>query len=88
MKIKDLFENEKYELLAGSDELDVSSIEYDSRNVKDGALFVCVSGFKTDGHKYIDSAVKNGAKAICVEKDAAVPDGTTCVKVENGRHVL
>lgn len=88
MKIKDLLENEKYELLKGNDDFDVSSVEYDSRNVKEGSLFVCITGFKTDGHKYIDSAVKNGAKALCVEKDIVIPEGVVCVKVENCRHAL
>ncbi|MCI1931353.1 MAG: UDP-N-acetylmuramoyl-L-alanyl-D-glutamate--2,6-diaminopimelate ligase [Clostridia bacterium] len=88
MKIRDLLESEKYELLKGSEDFNIEDVEYDSRNVKEGSLFVCITGFKTDGHKYIDSAVKNGAKALCVEKDVSIPEGITCVKVENCRHAL
>lgn len=43
---------------------------------------------KSDGHKYIDSAVKNGASAVVVEKDVTVPEGITCIKTDNTRHIL
>lgn len=36
----------------------------DSRKVKEGDAFFCIIGNETDGHLYIDSAVKNGAKAV------------------------
>lgn len=53
----------------------VTGIAYDSRKVKKGDAFVCISGFKTDGHNYIDAAIKNGASLIVCEKDvtASVP---------------
>lgn len=47
---------------------EISDICYDSRKVKKGALFVAVEGFEDDGHKYIISAVKNGAAAVLCQK--------------------
>ncbi len=88
MILKDILKGEKYSVLGGSDSADITSVEYDSRNVKKGSLFVCISGFKTDGHKYINQAVKSGAAALCVEKDIEIPEGVSCVKVENTRHAL
>lgn len=44
----------------------VSSVEYDSRQVKQDSLFVAVEGFLSDGHDYIGDAVAAGAKAIVV----------------------
>lgn len=88
MKLSVLLSNEKYSVMSGNDNIDVTSIEYDSRKVKNGSVFVCITGFKTDGHKYIDSAVKNGAVAVVVEKDATVPEGITCIKADNTRHTL
>lgn len=88
MKLSVLLKNEKYSVMSGNDNIDVTSIEYDSRKVKNGSVFVCITGFKTDGHKYIDSAVKNGAVAVVVEKDATVPEGITCIKADNTRHTL
>jgi UDP-N-acetylmuramoyl-L-alanyl-D-glutamate--2,6-diaminopimelate ligase len=47
----------------------VSSVEYDSRNVKKGSLFVAVEGLTSDGHRFVHTAVNNGAAAICVARD-------------------
>lgn len=41
-----------------------SSVCYDSRAVREGSVFVCVSGEHTDGNLYIDEAVRQGAIAI------------------------
>jgi UDP-N-acetylmuramoyl-L-alanyl-D-glutamate--2,6-diaminopimelate ligase len=47
----------------------VSSVEYDSRNVKKGSLFVAVQGFASDGHRFVHTAVDNGAVAVCVARE-------------------
>ncbi len=58
-------------------EADVSSIDYDSRKVSAGSLFIAMSGTVHDGHEYIDSAIEQGAVAIVAEnmpeKDHPVP---------------
>ena len=53
--------------LTGKTGITVSGIEFDSRNVTTGSLFVAVKGYKTDGHDFINSAVKSGAVAIICE---------------------
>lgn len=53
---------------------DISSIEYDSRKIKNNSVFVAIKGFKTDGHKFIMDAINNGAVAVVVEDDKHVPD--------------
>jgi len=52
----------------GDLDLNISGVSFDSKKVKEGFLFVALKGENTDGHSYIDSAVKNGAKALIVEK--------------------
>lgn len=42
-------------------------IKSDSRRVKEGDAFVAIKGIKNDGHNYIESAIKNGAKKVIVE---------------------
>ena len=54
--------------LIGGD-VDINRIEYDSRRVVPGNLFVCVNGTFLDGHKFAESAVKNGAAALLVERE-------------------
>ena len=53
----------------GIEEENITGIEYDSRKIKDGNLFVAIVGSDVDGHDYIDNAIKNGAKAVLVSKD-------------------
>ncbi len=46
----------------------ITSIEFDSRKVQSGSLFVAVRGTLTDGHNYIQSAVNNGARVVVCEE--------------------
>ena len=57
------------------EDIDITGIAYDSRNVLPGNVFVCIKGFETDGHKYAEMAVKNGASLIAAEDkiDVDVP---------------
>ncbi|MBO5973583.1 MAG: UDP-N-acetylmuramoyl-L-alanyl-D-glutamate--2,6-diaminopimelate ligase, partial [Clostridia bacterium] len=48
---------------------DITDVCFDSRRVRSGSLFVAVTGFKTDGHLYINSAVEKGAAAILAERE-------------------
>ncbi len=50
----------------------ISSIEMDSRQVKDGSLFICIEGYTVDGHDYASLAVQSGAVAILAEKPVNV----------------
>lgn len=44
--------------------MEISSISYDSRTLEPGALFVALSGEKTDGHRYMETALEKGAAAV------------------------
>jgi UDP-N-acetylmuramoyl-L-alanyl-D-glutamate--2,6-diaminopimelate ligase len=45
----------------------ISSLAYHSGKVEPGALFVCIRGYQTDGHLFLNKAVENGAVAAIVE---------------------
>ena len=47
---------------------EITGVSYDSRNVKQGNLFVAISGFATDGNRFIPKAVEQGACVIVTEK--------------------
>ncbi len=54
----------------------ITGLAYHSGRVKSGSLFVCIKGYKTDGHLYLKQAVENGAVAAVVEQfqdDIKVP---------------
>ncbi|MCH5212764.1 MAG: UDP-N-acetylmuramoyl-L-alanyl-D-glutamate--2,6-diaminopimelate ligase [Oscillospiraceae bacterium] len=55
--------------------IEITGIAYDSRKVAEGNIFVCIKGYETDGHKFAESAAKNGAALIIAEDkiDAGVP---------------
>lgn len=75
-------------------DVEVSGIQYDSRKVARGDLFVAMKGAATDGHKFIDKAVAQGAKVVVVEHDSALPDsyfmhtGVVKIVVEDSRKAL
>ncbi len=53
---------------AGDQDVEISSLAYDSRAVTDGTLFFCVPGFRADGHRFAPAAVQAGAAALVVER--------------------
>ena len=54
----------------GADDLEITGIYSDSRQVEPGSLFVAVKGTLVDGHDYIDKAIELGAVAIVGEHPA------------------
>ncbi len=46
------------------EDVEISGVCYDTREIKSGDLFVALPGYKTDGHKYIQTAMEQGAAAI------------------------
>ncbi|HET6684168.1 MAG TPA: UDP-N-acetylmuramoyl-L-alanyl-D-glutamate--2,6-diaminopimelate ligase [Gaiella sp.] len=59
----------------GRRDVEISDLAYDTRTVRDGALFFCVSGATRDGHDLAPEAVSMGAGALVVERplEVAVP---------------
>ena len=89
MILSELIEEARVIKSTGSDNIDINGISLDSNKVEKGFLFIALKGERTDGHKYIGSAVSNGASAIVLEK---VPDidlsGVTVIEVPDSREAL
>lgn len=64
--------------VAGDTSGSVSSVEFDSRKVAEGSMFVAVRGYNTDGHNYISSAVASGASVIVCETLPEKPEKHVC----------
>jgi UDP-N-acetylmuramoyl-L-alanyl-D-glutamate--2,6-diaminopimelate ligase len=72
------------------DDLEITSVEYDSRRCRPGALFVAVPGFHVDGHGFAAQAVRAGAVAVVAERvpTPALPAGTPLLIVAGSRPAL
>jgi len=86
--LKQILFNLKYEIICGSEELDISGISFDSRKTETGDLFVAVKGANVDGHDYISAAIENGAVAILIQNKVSVYDNITIIKTENSSYSL
>ena len=51
-------------LMSGEENPDIGGITFDSREVKQGDLFIAVRGTRVDGHLFIDSALQSGATVV------------------------
>ena len=71
--------------LEGDADVEVTGVEYDSRRVKAGDLFVAVPGLHADGHVFIREALAAGAAAVAVQGDAAAPPGARVVRLPSTR---
>jgi len=78
------------EVLAQSgDDPAVSSVEYDSRRVKPGCVFVAIRGESSDGNRFIDQAIQAGAAAVVTDSAGEVPrPNVGWAVVPNGRRAL
>lgn len=88
MKLKDLLLSLPYEIIQGSNDIEVSDVIYDSRKVISNCCFVCIKGYAVDGHKFAADAVEKGATSLIVTEDIDVPENVTVIKVEDARVAL
>lgn len=84
MKLIDLLDGIKFELIQGSLNLNIENIEFDSREVIADTFFACEKGLTTDGHKYALKAIAKGATALLVEYiPEGIPREISIIKVKN-----
>ena len=104
MKLQQLLEGIEYELIDknGGPVLDkeeqsrmlsvqVQQITNDSRKVTEGCLFFCISGARSDGHAFAQTAAEAGAAVLIVEKPVDIVSAANCpviVKVSDSRYAM
>ena len=64
------------------------SVVNDSRKAEDGALFFCIKGAVSDGHKYAAEVAKKGASVLIVQDEVEVPENVTVIKVADSRYAM
>ena len=94
MNWKELTSEITAEGATGSSDAPITGIEYDSRRVRPGSVFVAMKGGSTDGNKYIDKAIAAGALGIITDSAPTFDHltvyeaGLPVLEVEHGRRAL
>ena len=88
MKLRNIMENISFDIIQGSIDLEIMTIQYDSRKVKQGDVFFCVEGYNVDGHKYIQDAINNGAIAVVCQKNIDTNLNCCVIKTNDSRKAL
>ena len=74
--------------ISGDTNQEINKIEYDSKKIEKGDVFVAINGYNEDGKEYIDDAIKRGAIAIVYDGETEKRDNVTYIKVEDARIAL
>ena len=93
MELRRVLEGLKNIKVRGNLELEISNIENNSKKVTPDSLFVAISGFDFDGHKFVGEAIENGATAVMLDMNAdlkgiKIPAGVTVIIAEDTRYAL
>lgn len=82
--LKDILDGIMIREVKGDLGTEIRRIQFDSRKVEAGDLFVAVRGTHTDGHQFIAKAIELGAVAVvCEELPETLSSGVTFVQIEN-----
>ncbi|WP_159799611.1 UDP-N-acetylmuramoyl-L-alanyl-D-glutamate--2,6-diaminopimelate ligase [Flavobacterium sp. MK4S-17] len=89
MVLKDILYRASIEAVNGPTDIAVNAIQFDSRQVKQGDVFVAVKGTVSNGHDYIEKAIGLGAAAVvCEDMPADRKQGITYVQVGSSSSAL
>lgn len=87
--LKDILYKTSIEAIKGTTDLSISKIEFDSRKIASGDVFVAIKGTVSDGHQYIDKCIAQGAVAIvCEVFPENIQEGITYIQVDNSYKAL
>ncbi|MCL2285703.1 MAG: UDP-N-acetylmuramoyl-L-alanyl-D-glutamate--2,6-diaminopimelate ligase [Firmicutes bacterium] len=89
MKLDKLLNGIPHETIQTGSNTEISSITFDSREVKPGSLFLCIRGITIDRHEFINAAAEAGAAAVIVETlSDTYPQNLTVIRVANVRQTM
>ncbi|MBQ0137189.1 MAG: UDP-N-acetylmuramoyl-L-alanyl-D-glutamate--2,6-diaminopimelate ligase [Bacteroidales bacterium] len=72
----------------GATDIEITGIQFDSRKVETGNIFVAQVGTTMDGHTFVDGCIAQGAAAVVISNPAYKRDGVTTILAENTDYVL
>ena len=87
MKLSELLKHIPVTPSSVSGDLEISGVSYDSRQTKPGDLFVAITGYETDGHRFIPMAVEKGAVCVLCQRKPE-NENTPYILTEDSRAAL
>jgi UDP-N-acetylmuramoyl-tripeptide--D-alanyl-D-alanine ligase len=88
MSVRDVLDATRGRLLSGSEDVSLTGLFTDSREVTPGGLFVALRGEQQDGHGFIPQAIERGAAGILCERAPQSNDHAAVILVEDTRQAL
>ena len=88
MSVRDVVDATRGRLLSGSEDVSLTALFTDSREVTPGGLFVALRGEEQDGHGFIPQAIERGAAGILCERAPQSNDHAAVILVEDTRQAL
>lgn len=89
MNLRDILYKVTINAVVGNTDVSIGNLEFDSRKVAFNDCFIAISGTISDGHNFIDKALKHGALAVVCEKlPEELINGVTYVQVEDSKKAL
>ncbi len=86
--LKDILYKVSLKSTSGDMNIPIKDVQFDSRKVSNGDLFVAVKGTQVDGHQYIQAAIEKGAVAVICEEEHAPINEVTIVQTESSSKAL
>ena len=86
--LKDILYKVSLQSTSGDMNIPIAGVQFDSRKVEKGDLFVAVKGTQVDGHDFIQGAIDKGAVAIVSQEKQSPADGITIVKTDDSSRAL
>ncbi len=89
MKLNELLKAILPTQVIGNQEVEIKEVNIDSRQVREGDLFMAMRGTQTDGHAYIASAIEKGAVAVlCEDLPEQLNNGVTYIQVKESEDAV
>lgn len=88
MKLNEILKGIDFKCDNFSVDIEIGDIIYDSRKANTNLLFVCITGFVSDGHNYAADVYAKGVRVFAAEKPLNLPADAVVIYVDNTRKFL
>ncbi|MBC7932119.1 MAG: UDP-N-acetylmuramoyl-L-alanyl-D-glutamate--2,6-diaminopimelate ligase, partial [Rubrivivax sp.] len=75
-------------MLTGDESVAVRDVTHDSRQARDGSLFVAIRGEKTDAHRFVADVMRRGAVGVVSELEQPADFTGAWIRVKDARRAL